>query len=252
MTALALLRAELLKLRTTRSSLAYPLALTALVGVAAAGHVGSAPGPDRQRPEFLVELVGNAGFAALVALIVGVVATTNEFRHGTITPTLLVTPARERLIAVKAAAATIWGVGLGALALVVVLGVGLPWLAAVDAPHSLGDAEVWEAVARILGAAAVAAALGAVVGGAVHSQVGALVGALLWVLVGETLLSALLPALGVDGVTRLLPAQAIDAIGPGPSGDDPLGFWPALALALGYVAAIGALAVVRTVRRDVT
>lgn len=248
----ALLRSELLKLRTTRSSLTYPLALVALVAVGAAGNVGSAPELERQRPDFLAGLVANASFSALVALIVGIVATTNEFRHGTITPTLLVTPARERLVAAKALAATMWGTGLGVLALAVVLAVGVPWLAAVDAPHDLAAGDVWRATARMVCASAAAAALGAVVGGAVHSQVGALVGALLWILVGETLLGALLPTVGADGVSRYLPGQAIAALGAHGSGDDALSFWAALAVTLAYVAVIGALALVRTVRRDIT
>lgn len=248
----AMLRSELLKLRTTRSSLAYPLALMALVAVGTAGDIGSAPDVVRRRPGFLVGLVGDASFAALVALIVGIVATTNEFRHGTITPTLLVTPIRERVVAAKALAATAWGIGLAAVALAVVVAVGLPWLVAVHAPHDFADADVGRAMARVLCATAVAAALGAVVGGAVHSQVGALVGALLWILLGETLLSALLPTVGADAATRYLPGQAIAALGPGDPGEDALAFGVALVVALGYVVAIGALALVRTARRDIT
>lgn len=247
----ALLRSELLKLRTTRSSLAYPLALALLVGLAAAGHVGGAPDSERRRDGFLADVLGDASFVGLFALIIGIVAVTNEFRHGTITPTLLVSPVRERLVAVKALAATLYGLALGLLALAVALAVALSWLAALDVPLDLGRRDVWETSGAVLVAAALWAALGVAVGAVVHSQVAALVGSLIWLLVAETLLAALLPAVDLDGVADYFPGAVLDGLNPATSADD-LPFATALAAALGYVLALGAAGAVRTSRRDIT
>ena len=45
-----------------------------------------------------------AGFATIFALLFGIVVVTAEFRHGTITPTFLVTAARTRVILSKGVA----------------------------------------------------------------------------------------------------------------------------------------------------
>jgi hypothetical protein len=248
----ALVAAELVKLRTVRAFWGYLLAVAALAAIGAAGTIGSATEGDRAADTFPVDLAEVASVATLIGLVLGIVLVTAEFRHGTITPTFLVTPVRERVLAAKAAAGVIGGIALGLLALAVVAAVAVPWLLALgDAASPGGD--VVEAAGRVVLQAVLTALLGVAVGALVHGQVAALIGALLWFLVAEPLVGALLGVLDLDGVPPYLPTRAIDAIvGGDTAGSDALGFGTALLVSLGWIAAIGALGVARTRRTDVT
>ena len=68
-----------------------------------------------------------------MAIILGITIITTEFRHGTVTPTFLAEPRRERVILSKAIAAVVVAIGFALLALVVVAAVAIPWLTIVDA-----------------------------------------------------------------------------------------------------------------------
>jgi ABC-2 type transport system permease protein len=93
-----LVGAEVLKLRTTRTF--YALVLTALalvvlptIPIAAFVHVDSS---DKDGLiEVLLFFIG--GLVQSFALVLGILAATTEFRHGTITPSLPVVPPRVRL-----------------------------------------------------------------------------------------------------------------------------------------------------------
>ena len=85
-----------------------------------------------------------------------------------------------------------------------------------------------------------------------HSQVGALIGALLWFLLGEPLVGALLGLVDLDGVAPYLPGAALDAVAGGTTTEDALSRLGGTAVALLYVAVLGALAIARTDRTDVT
>lgn len=247
----ALLRSELLKLRTTRTSWGYVLVLVGLAALSSAARVGSAPQSERLRDDFLSDLVSTgAGLAGVFALLLAIILVTNEFRHGTATPTFLVTPARERVLAAKAAAGALAGVALAAVALLVVAAVVLPWLGVLDVPLHLGGDVVARAGGVVL-ATALWGMLGVAVGGFVHNQVASLLSALLWLLIAEPLLGVLLRVVGLDGVPPYLPARAFAAITDGTT-EDTLSFGGGLAVVLVTIAAAGVLAVWRTRRRDVT
>ena len=248
----ALLSAELLKLRTTRVAWGYTIAVAALTALAAAGTVGSAREFERFEPDFQPELVTAAGTSGLLALLLGITLVTNEFRHGTITPSLLVTPSRPRLLAGKALASVLTGAALAVVALALVAAIALPWLAALDVPLEPTDGEVIRNAAGVVLAAALWGALGVAFGGVVHSQVGALIGALLWFLLGEPLVGALLGLVDLDGVAPYLPGAALDAVSGGTTTEDALSQTAGIAVSLLYVGVLGALAIVRTERTDVT
>jgi ABC-2 type transport system permease protein len=246
----ALLRAELLKLRTTRSAIAYPAVLALLAGLGAAAQVGAARDAERP-PDFQPELVAIASIAALVAFVLGIVAVTAEFRHGTITPTFLTTPVRERVLAAKGLVCSLAGGAFAVGAIVVVAAVAVPWLLALDVPLALDDGDVWTRALRVTLAVALWGALGVAVGAVVHSQVGAILGAFGWLLVLEPLVGGLLSLAGLEGAGQYLPGSALDAIAAPPE-EELLGFWPGLGLSALYLAALGALGVLRTRRRDVS
>lgn len=247
----ALVRSELLKIRTTRGWWAYLIVIVLLTGIAVAGDIGSAKNADRSTLDFQLGLVGIGGIAALLAIILGITITTTEFRHGTITPTFLAAPHRERVIAAKAIASAIVALLFAVLAFAVVAAVALPWLSLVEAELQLGDGEVSTKAAQALLVVVLWGLLGVAVGCLVHSQVAALVGTLVWVFLGETLLIGLFGLIDIDGVAAYLPFQALDAAD-GTGGDELLSYWPAVAVSLGWLALLGAVGTERTRRRDIT
>jgi ABC-type transport system involved in multi-copper enzyme maturation permease subunit len=246
----ALVRSELLKVRTTRGWWGYLIVIVLLVGAAVAGDTGTADDADRSLLQFQLGLVEAAGFAALLALILGITMVTTEFRHGTITPTLLAEPSRERVLAAKTLAGSMVGALFGVLALFIVAAIALPWLSIVDAEIHL-DGEIGTRAAATLLGVVLFALMGLAIGVAVHSQVAALVGTLLWVFLAETLLLGLLGLLDLDGAISYLPFRALDGAD-GTGGEDLLRYWPAVGVSLAWIAAIGAAGVARTRRRDIT
>jgi ABC-type transport system involved in multi-copper enzyme maturation permease subunit len=246
----ALVRAELLKIRTVRSWWAYLIGILLLVGIAVAGDTGSNP-QQHDRLDFQVGLVESAGFAALLVLILGIVLVTNEFRHGTVTPTFLAAPVRERVLASKAVAATLVALLFALFALFIVAAIAVPWLSIVDADLHLFDGEIGERALQTVLSFVLWALLGIAIGTVVQSQVAALVGTLVWAFLGETLLWGLFSLLDLDGAVEYLPFQALDGAD-GTGGDDLLDYWPAVAVTLAWIALLGAAGVWRTRRRDIT
>jgi ABC-2 type transport system permease protein len=250
----ALVRSELLKIRTTRSWWAYLIAIVAITAIGTAGEVGTATGEERDAADFLVGLVDIVSVTALVSVILGIVIVTSEFRHGTITPTLLATPSRSLVLGAKAVTAIVVAIGFALLSLVIVAAVALPWLAAVDAPTRLGDGELVTGAATQVLAIALSALVGIAIGTVVHNQVAALVGTLAWIFVIENLLWGLFALLDVDAAVQYLPFRALDAAdaSDGSGGDEMLSQGPAIAVSAVWIALIGAAGTARTRRRDIT
>jgi ABC-2 type transport system permease protein len=245
-----LVRSELLKVRTTRGWYVYLALIVLLVGIGVSGDIGTTEDPDRSIVEYQRGLVEGAGFALLFALILAITVVTTEFRHGTITPTLLLAPRREHVVVAKAIAAVIVSVGFALLALLTLLVVGSIWLAAVGADNQLADPHVLGAAAKLLLAAPIWALVGIGVGVLVQSQVAALVGALIWIFIAETIIVALLELLDAGGLSDYLPFQALDAAdGTNP---DLLPYWTAVAVSLGWALVLGLAGTERLRRRDIT
>lgn len=245
----ALVGAELLKLRTTRAWIGYLLALALLTGIGVAAQIGSAVDVELGERGFQLDLVETASVSGLIALLLGITSVTWEWRHGTITPTFLATPRRERVVAAKLLAAALVGGALAVAAVLVVLAVAVPWLAAEGASLSF-DGATWGRIGRLFLAAALWGAIGAAVGSLVHSQVGALVGAIIWLVLGEALVVGLLGLADVEGVGDYLPGQALGALDG--STDDGLPAWAGAAVGVCYLCVLGLLGALRTRRRDVT
>ena len=127
-----LVRAELPKLRTTRT--AYGLAALAAAGTAAlvAGSAARRPaGQPALSADSLPMLVpAPAQPLTLAALLLGILGMAGEFRHQTVTQTFLVTPDRGRVVAAKLVASPWHGIAMALASSAAVLAVGLPWLRA--------------------------------------------------------------------------------------------------------------------------
>ena len=247
----AVVRSELLKIRTTRGWWAYLLVLVGLVGIGTAAEVGSRSLDERSGLDFQLALVDLIGITSLLAIILGITMVTTEFRHGTITPTLLANPGRERVLAGKAIAGVLVAVLFAVLALLVVVVVAVIWTSIDGGELALADGDVVERAGKTLLGVVLWLLLGIAIGSVVHSQVTALVGTLVWIFLVETLIVGLLGLVDADGVGEYLPFHALDGAD-GTGGDDLLDYGPALAVTLGWIAILGAAGLVRTRRRDIT
>jgi ABC-2 type transport system permease protein len=244
-----LIRAELAKLRTTRTTpvllaamAAYAI-ITVIFNVTVAGTQGNPP-LDADSLRHLMASPSRVISGA--ALLVGILALAGEFRHQTITQTFLVTPDRGRVVAAKLAAGALAGLVFAVASTVAVLAVGLPWLAAKGVPIQLTGA-VGQKVAGVLAAATLSGLLGVAVAALVRNQVAAVVGTLLWLLVIEGILPAVLRA---PTLPRWLPGGAAAAL------TDPggryLSMWAGGLLLAGYGLILAAIGSRLTLRRDIT
>lgn len=240
-------RSELLKACTTRAWYVYLAALVLLAGLTTAAVVASTSGPDSSE-RLHADLIETLAVAGLLAIVFGITHVTAEFRHGTITPTVLATPRRERVLAAKAVAVAVISSAFALAALVTISAVALPWR---GSDIHLADAELATSAVEAVGGVVLAGLLGLAIGSVVHGQVAALVGTLVWFFLVEAIAIGLLGLADLDGVGPYLPFQALDAAD-GTGGGDLLSYGAGLAVSVAWIAAVGTVGVVRTVRRDLT
>lgn len=203
---IAQLRSELRKMRTTRTNLGLMLGLIALIlfGVIAGAFSSEA---DLSSLANQRELVGNGAFAAVFAAMIGVMAMTSEFRHGTIRATFVFTPARTLVVAAKVAASFLAGIAFGALGSAVALGTGVGMIRARGYDVLIDSADVRKLLLGTILMSALWSALGVGFGALVRNQVLAIVGLFAWVFVVEILIFQYLP-----GVGRYAPGAAGTAL----------------------------------------
>jgi ABC-2 type transport system permease protein len=248
----ALVRAELLKLRTRAATglLLATLALVALTVVVNVPKSGAARTPVSLHDPGLLAVVVGIGFGVPEVLIVllGGLAVTQEFRHGTATATYLGQPRRGRVLLAKWLSLALTSTIVTSASLVVSVPVG----AAVISARG-GDVTATQ-LGQTIGAGFVVMAaysvIGVAVGALVRNQIIAVVGVLVWMLAVEQILIPADPLFG-----RWLPGGATDAwlqLGPALDLDGRLLPTPlAGLLVLGYAAAAVTLAAKLTLRRDV-
>jgi ABC-2 type transport system permease protein len=245
-----LFRSEWLKLRTTRVPLWMTIAMLVLVGIGAATFAGGTPASDLADQDWAENFASAAGIVTWFSLLFGILLMSGEYRHGTITPTFLATPRRERVLTAKVLVAALAGLLLAALAALAAVGIGLPWLSARDVSVPAGD--LVQNGGGLLVSSAFWGALGVGVGALVKNQVLAVVLALVWVFVAETLIAALLGLVGADVIGAYLPQAALGALIGADVGDDAPPRLVGGAAALAYVVGTAALAYLVTTRRDIT
>lgn len=201
----AVVRAEALKLRTTRTASSLLLALAAVVVVTVVVPVAVAPlGTGRfalvgafAQSTLLSGAVIPAG---LVALVLGVTAVAGEHRHRTWIPTLLAIPRRGRVLAAKTIVHASLGLVLGVATSLVCLTVTFVGLRLRGVSLVLSTSDVVAAVGGAGGYVALLAVLGLGVGAAVANQVAALAFPASPATNGASLLGAHVAALSVGGL----------------------------------------------------
>jgi ABC-2 type transport system permease protein len=240
-----LLRAELLKLRTTRTFAALvgaTLALSLLV-VVLTGVLSDHISPQDARDLF------TADFTGLFIMLLGVIGMAGEWRHRTITGTVLAAPDRLRLLAAKMLAYAAAGVVLSLIVTATIMVVGTIILSARGF-DTVAPADLLDVLWRNLLVAALVGALGVGIGGLVRNQVVAIIAVLILGFVIEPALFGLAPDVARFAPTQGAPA-GIQDIQPFGDDSDPL-LSPAVAtlVMLGWIALLYAAAGVRLKLRD--
>jgi ABC-2 type transport system permease protein len=241
------LRAEVLKLRTTRTFWAL---VGTILGLVVLLMILTVIFEDTPRTEDDVRsALSTAGASALLLLVLGAVFAAGEYRHGTIAWTLLVTPDRLRVMAAQALACAAAGAVIGLAVAAITAAIGLPWLAAEDAV-TLSPGQYLGLFGGGMLYSALAAALGAGVGALLRNQAAAIVLLLLILFVIDPIVTALVDGYGrysLSGLGSALIGGTADEAGV----DELPPFWLAALLWTGYAAAFVAAASLLTSRRDV-
>jgi ABC-type transport system involved in multi-copper enzyme maturation permease subunit len=238
------LRAELLKQRSTQTTLYLFLAMFGLVAFAVALHVLalSVSTLSTHSGQMQVFEVGTK-VGMIFAGLVGAMAITAEIRYGTIRPTFLIAPTRSRVIAAKLVVSGAAGLVFGLLAegLMAVAATMAFAVRGIDGQLTSGDY-----VQLLLGGGAAAsmwAMIGVGIGALVRNQAGTLVGLLTWMLLIENLLPGF-----VANAARFLPGAAGSELA-GNSTALPAAL--AALLLVGYAALASTAGWIATLRRDV-
>ena len=239
------LRSELLKLRTTRTAAWFLLVAVGLtlVGILA---VGLSPRLDELADEQGQRtLFGAETSAILIATFSGLIAVTNEFRHGTIRPTLFFEPRRRVVLAAKLVSAAIAGVMFAVPCVVLSLAAGLAILAVRDVELVLTGPQLVALALGTIAASALSAMLGVTLGALIRNQVAALIALAAYALAIDAVVFAAAPSVG-----RYLPGQAGNALAGLPD-ENLLAPGPGAAVVLAWLLLFVAAATLRTDHGDV-
>lgn len=260
---IGLIRAEVRKLLTTRLLLGLSLGGMVLVAfyvvviVFTAGTRQSGTNALRSLsdPGSLRAVYGvpfEVGY--LMPLIMGVILICGEFRHKTITPTLLVCPRRSRVLAAKAVVAAGVGLAMGLLFTILAAALGAILIAARGYPVKIGADGIPRMLVLMVLGLGVWAVFGLGFGSLLKNQTAAVLTALGLVTIVEGLLELFLRWAHLGWVAKVLPSAASNAIVQ-PSSikiANLLPWWGGALALLAWGVLAAALGAVFTMRRDVT
>jgi ABC-2 type transport system permease protein len=272
-----LVRAELLKVRTTSTWWVFSLIMLPLWALAVLYNWGTTSAQQGVDQSGLtadqaeqIRVTGEAVNVAttlytsgqflgvLLVMLLGAIIVTNEFFHQTATTTFLVTPVRERVVLAKLAAA----VSLGLLFWVgTTIGnlIAVPFiLRSMDFSAQLGDAAIWRAIGLNALAFALWAILGVGFGVLIRSQLGATLTLSIGYVIGSfgaTLVFFLLTQFVADWISNLqviVPTTASQLMIAGTDlpGNPPR--WVGAAVLIGYAVVTGVIGTAIMRRRDIS
>jgi ABC-2 type transport system permease protein len=247
-----LVRAEWTKLFTTKVWIGLVLGACVLVGGFAALLTGFAGNADSGIPA-----VGTEGFeevalaqatnATVLALILGIIGMTQEYRHRTATPTFLAEPRRWKVVVAKLLAYALAAVPFAVVAVAVNVLVVSIYAGARGAAPSLTGHNV-EVLSTSGLALVIYALIGVGIGALLRNQVGAIVATLVYLFVVEPVIRSI-PA--TSGAYKWMPGGGLEAMTATFQGPDLLGAWEGGLLLVGYGLLAALLGTLLAVRRDV-
>jgi ABC-2 type transport system permease protein len=199
-----LLRAELLKLRTTRTfvTLVSVTLVLSLIVVGLTAILADDFTEDSVRELFTFD------FSSLFILLLGVTGMAGEWRHRTITSSVLAAPDRLRLLGAKVISYAVAGTVLSLIVTVALMALGTVILS-IRGEMTLGFADLVDVLWRNLLVAALLGGFGVCVGGIVRNQIVAIVGLLVFAFALEPALLNLALEVGRFGPTTGAPSGII-------------------------------------------
>jgi len=258
-----LLAAEIRKFRTIWSTWLI-LGITALAVAVFSTIVGFVR-PGRRARDFLEPLRGTSrwfdsvfstlSIALDLALVLGILCVTGEYRHKTVTPTYLAEPRRGRVVAAKLVASAGGGVVIAVVGGVVALGFGLSVVGAGIGTSNRMLTEYRHVFPGVLAGSVLYALYGVGLGALLKNQVVAIVTGLGVTAVVEPIIVATVPSVG-----RWLPGQAAQALysvtahatGLGNGTGNLVAWWQGALALLGYGLVLAVAGSLTTMRADVT
>jgi ABC-2 type transport system permease protein len=235
------IRSEVRKVITARSTYWLLFTAAALIGLGTLASLTDVANiPDVPLDAHLFQRVVVPQVLTVILLILGIRSFTDEFRNGSIVPTVLSTPDRWKVVAAKLIVIGGTAAAISLVAEAVAIGVGCGLLASKGVEITAYTGPLAMQIGLVAGAGVIWAIIGVGVGAAVRYQVAAIVGGLVWLLVGENLAEMFVP-----GAARFLPGHAASAMveqaigGPvlrGSTGAIVLMAWAAAAIAAGAIA----------------
>jgi len=201
------LRAELLKIRSTRTTIGLLLGLIALALLFTILTCTLSPASQVITERDQLGLLSFGSIAGVFAALAGVMLFTSEYRFGTIRPTLLFGPSRPRLMVTKIAAGILSGIAFGVIGEGLVFSIGVMILKIRGVAIVMSGATMTQLIVGAVVGTAIWGAIGVALGAIVSNQVGAVISLLAWGFVVENLVFGFLPKIG-----RFLPVHASDAM----------------------------------------
>ena len=243
----ALLKAELIKLRTTRTFVAN-VAVALFISLLLTVLISALTEPSQEDVLTDVFLSDTSGLFILILAIIGI---TGEWRHRTITSSLLAEPDRLRFLAAKVLAFAVAGM---VLSVVVSIGITIAGFAVLGL-RGLPTPDAGELLSLYARNALVAALLGAFgvgIGALVRNQAIAIVGILVFAFAVEPALVALVPDVGrftpISGLPTAITNVDPEATGVGDL--DVLDPLPAVGAMLAWIGVLYAAGATLLQRRD--
>jgi len=172
---------------------------------------GSAPLSDLAVAQAIYTLAPALGY--VFPLVMGALAVTGEFRHRTITPTLLAEPSRGRVLGAKLVVQAGQGALLGVVGTTAGVLAGAGALALAGHPTMLGEGAVWANLAWSVVALALWGVIGVGVGTLVTNQVASVVMILAFTQFVEPILRLAIGAVDqIAWLAMFLPGAAAEAL----------------------------------------
>jgi ABC-2 type transport system permease protein len=201
------LHAELLKVRSTRTTIGLLIGLIALAVLFIVLTCSLPPVPQIVTEQDQVGLLSFGSIAGVFAALAGTMLFTSENRFGTIRPTFLFNPSRSRLFASKIIAGALGGLVFGVIGEGLVFSIGMLILKARGIAISLSGGNITLILLGAVLGTALWGIIGVALGAIIPNQVGAVIALLAWAFVVENLLFGLVPFVG-----RFMPVHAQDSM----------------------------------------
>jgi ABC-type transport system involved in multi-copper enzyme maturation permease subunit len=201
------LRAELLKIRSTRTTIGHLAGLITLALLFTILTCTLSPMSQLFTVQDQTNVLSFGSIAGVFAALAGVMLFTSEYRFGTIRPTSLFNPNRNRLFTSKVTAGVLSGLVFGVIGEGLVFAIGIVIFKIRGVDIVMSGANMTELIVGAIVGTALWGAIGVAIGAIVPNQVGAVIALLAWGFVVENLVFGFLPKIG-----RFLPVHASDSM----------------------------------------